>query len=96
MKPTAKHHSAVDSELTEELYQEFLQIKKRQEMAEAPIPEMTEICRRMTPQQRWLTAERMSREARRQILQQVRETFPAWPQEYIQGEANLRFLALCG
>ncbi len=96
MKPTAKHYLAVDSELTEELYQEFLQIKKRQEIAGAPIPEMTEICRRMSPQQRWLTAERMSREARQQILRKVRETFPDWPKEYIQGEANLRFLALCG
>ncbi len=96
MKPASNHYLAVDSELTEEIYQEFLQIKHRQETAGAPIPEMTEICRRMTPQQRLMTAERMSREARRQILQQVQTEFPDWPKEYIQGEANLRFLALCG
>lgn len=96
MKPSAKQHPVVDSELPEEIYQEFLQIKKQQEIAGSPIPKMTEICRRMTPQQRWMTAERMSREARQQILQQVRETFPDWPMEYIRGETNLRFLALCG
>ena len=95
MKPT-KQHPAANSELPEEIYQEFLQVRKRQEIAGTLIPEMTEICHRMTPQQRLMTAERMSREARKQILQQVRVEFPDWPKEYIQGEANLRFLVLCG
>jgi hypothetical protein len=90
------HNLPADSGLPDALYQEFLQVRKKQELAGTAIPEMTEICRRMTPQQRWMTAERMSREARRQILQQVRQQFPAWPKEYILGEANLRFLALCG
>lgn len=96
MKPIAKQYPSDDPELPEELYQEFLEIKKRQDSAGVSIPEMTEICRRMTPQQRLGAAERMSREARQQILKQVQKTFPAWPKDYIQGEVNLRFLALCG
>ena len=86
----------MNSELPEELYREFLHVRKKQELVGAAIPEMTEICRRMTPQQRWLTASRMSREVRREILQKVRQQFPAWPEECLQGETHLRFLALCG
>ena len=84
-----------DSELSEKLYQEFLCVRKKQELVETSIPEITEICQRMTPSQRLLTALRISREARHEILQKVREEFPAWPEEFVRGEAHLRFLAIC-
>ena len=85
-----------DSTLPEELYQEFLRVRQKQKLAGVPTVEMTEICRRMTPQQRCLIAGRMSREARHEILQNVRNDFPAWPEEFVRAEASLRFLALCG
>lgn len=82
-----------DLELTDELYAELVDAKKRRDDHGWEGSNLVEVCRRMTPWQKLKASERMFWDARRAKADELQAGHTDWSEQEVQAEVKRIFLA---